>query len=146
VPRPEGKQPTDHVSLGSNDICYREDNFKLFDKPWIAALRFQEPGKGEQLGQGRKAGETTVPDRVPVFFGDDMHKWHSKFEKSINERAQKKKLMMMTHEFNMTTKNSNFHKTMYSLPKRRMSRQSNENFTNIDFECLGNTNNVIKPS
>ena len=45
-------------------------------------------------------------------------------------------------EFNMTTKNSNFHKTAFSLPKRRMSRQSNENFTNIDFEYIGNTANV----
>lgn len=45
-------------------------------------------------------------------------------------------------EFNMTTKNSNFQKSAYSLPKRRNSRQSTEAFNNIDFQCIGNTNEV----
>lgn len=42
----------------------------------------------------------------------------------------------------MTTKNSNFQKTAYSLPKRRKSRQSTEAFLTVDFECMGNTNDV----
>ena len=59
------------------------------------------------------------------------------------ERTAKKKFLQTTHDmFNLTTKNSNFHKTIFSLPKRRMSRQSAEAFTNVDFECKGNTNDV----
>ena len=73
-------------------------------------------------GGAKKGPETTIADRAPVFFDNDMQKWHSKFEKAINERHSFKKLLMTQSEMNLTTKNSNFHKTMYSLPKRRMSR------------------------
>ena len=50
--------------------------------------------------------------------------------------------MMTTHEFNTTTKNSNFNTSKITFAKRRMSRQSNENFNNIDFEYIGNTAEV----
>ena len=65
-----------------------------------------------------------------------------RFEKAINERNKYKKFMQTTHDFNLTTKNSNFQKSIYTLPKRRMSRQSAETFNNIDFDCVGNTNEV----
>lgn len=85
-----------------------------------------------------------MPDRAPNFFENDMQKWHQKFEKSIIDRTSRKKFMTTQHqfEFNMTTKNSNFQKSAYSLPKRRNSRQSTEAFNNIDFQCIGNTNEV----
>lgn len=59
----------------------------------------------------KKPGDATAPDKVPPFFDADMQKWHNKFEKAINERTSKKKLYLATHEFNLTTKNSNFQKT-----------------------------------
>ena len=49
---------------------------------------------------------------------------------------------MTTHEFNISTKNTNFASTStITLPKRRLSRQSAEAFSNIDFNVIGNTNN-----
>lgn len=76
-----------------------------------------------RLSVPKRPQETTVPDRAPHFFENDMQKWHTKFEKSIMERTAKKKFLQTTHDmFNLTTKNSNFHKSVFSLPKRRMSR------------------------
>ena len=65
--------------------------------------------------------EGTVADSAPPFFDQDMDKWKRKFEKSIDERNKQKK-QMASYDFNLTTKNSNFHKSPLSLPKRRMSR------------------------
>ncbi|CDW71236.1 UNKNOWN [Stylonychia lemnae] len=138
--RPSHKPNRLKFDKTKSDCLLEEDHFKLFDMPWIQKLRFVDPQEQLQLTQNKKAPETTIPDRAPHFFDQDMQKWHQKFEKAINERTQRKKLMQTTHEFNMTTKNSNFQKSAYSLPKRRMSRQSNEAFLNVDFECLGNTN------
>ena len=50
---------------------------------------------------------------------------------------------------NITNKNLNLNnpeetdiKTKFNPPKRRMSRQSNRNFSIIDFSYIGNTSNV----
>ena len=44
----------------------------------------------------KKVESTTIPDKVPKFYDDDIQKWHNKFEKSIKEREIKKKGMMTT--------------------------------------------------
>ena len=71
-----------------------------------------------------------------------MIKWKKKFEKHNNDRLKYKKFAMATHEFNMTTKNSNFMSSKMSAPKRMMSRQGANTFLNIDFNYIGNTNDV----
>jgi hypothetical protein len=50
--------------------------------------------------------------------------------------------MMTTHEFNLTTKNTNFMSSTTTLAKRRMSRQSAETFNTVDFNVIGDTNVV----
>lgn len=120
---------------------YREDHFSLFDMPWISSLRFVDPSDENSPGKNKQS-VATVPDKYPPFFDEDMMKWKQKFEKQRKERQEYKKMMGTTLEFNITTKNSNFFTTTYKSPKRRMSRQSAETFGNIDFEIIGNTNNV----
>eukprot|EP00347_Sterkiella_histriomuscorum_P018196 403346422 len=131
---------TECLNEKENDPLTMEDHFKLMDMPWIQKLRFQDPSEQMRLSMPKRPQETTVPDKAPHFFENDMQKWHQKFEKSIKDRTSQKKFLQTTHEFNLTTKNSNFQKSAYSLPKRRNSRQSAEAFTTIDFECIGNTN------
>ena len=50
--------------------------------------------------------------------------------------------MSATQEFNLTTKNQNFLSKKFKAAERRNSRQSTDAFCNIDFEYIGNTNNV----
>lgn len=72
-----------------------------------------------------------------------MQKWQTKFEKAIGERQKMKKLMMQTQDFNFTTKNANFIKSPLTAVKRPVSRQSAVTFSSVDFNYIGNTNNVI---
>lgn len=105
--------------------------------PWISTLRFDP---SQTIPKFNSTG--TVADRAPHFYEEDMDKWKRKFEKHIKEREKYKKNVTLTHEFNYTTKNSNFNKAPISLPKRRQSRQSTNIFTSLDFEVIGDTNPV----
>ena len=84
----------------------------------------------------------------PSFYEKDLERWNTqKFEKALKERKEAKALLLKSKQdlTNLTTKNMNLTggeasgtKT-FSLPQRRMSRQSNLTFSNVDFNYIGDT-------
>ena len=141
--------------------CFREDNFKTEELPWISSLRFASPDEIERL-KNKKSENSGANANPPSFYEKDLEKWTSaKFEKAIEERRQLKQILAKQKQdlTNITTKNLNLKtpekedggaastsKTMktsiFSPPKRRMSRQSNRNFSNVDFNYIGDTGAV----
>jgi len=95
------------------------------------------------MGKG-KTQSTAMP---PSFYEKDMEKWNNeKFEKALKERKEAKALLLKSKQdlANLTTKNTNLVQSdgsskTFSMPKRRMSRQSNLTFSNVDFNYIGDT-------
>ena len=84
----------------------------------------------------------TYPDQLPNFYDTDMQKWSEKFKNKIKERMRYKSMQSKTEEFNITTKNTNFLSKNFKMPFRKNSRYSTEAFNSIDFNYVGNTNDV----
>jgi len=93
-----------------------------------------------------KPQATGVP---PSFYEKDMEKWNTqKFERALKERREAKALLLKSKQdlANLTTKNTNLVQNgegssakTFTMPKRRMSRQSNLTFSNVDFNYIGDT-------
>ena len=140
---------------------FREDNFKTEELPWISSLRFASPDEIERL-KNKKSENSGANANPPSFYEKDLEKWtSSKFEKAIEERRQLKQILAKQKQdlTNITTKNLNLKTpekeegaaastlksmktSIFSPPKRRMSRQSNRNFSNVDFNYIGDTGAV----
>ena len=124
------------------EVIFREDNFSLFDMPWISSLRFTSPQESLE-GTGGKKKESTQA-QPPSFYEKDMERWKTeKFKTAIEDRKQAKAILLKAKMElnNLTNKNLNLRepdpeassKSMFSPAKRRLSRQSNLNFSNVDF-------------
>ena len=91
--------------------------------------------------------------KPPSFYEKDIERWNEiKFKKALEDRKQAKALLLKAKQdlSNLTTKNANIlapnpedtetgKVKVFSPPKRRMSRQSNYNFCNVDFNYKGDT-------
>jgi hypothetical protein len=139
-------------------FIYREDHFKTEELPWISSLRFASPDEIERL-KNKKNESSANNANPPSFYEKDLEKWTSaKFEKAIEERRQLKVILAKQKQdlTNITNKNMNLKTpekdenhggstmktSIFSPPKRRMSRQSNRNFSNVDFNYIGDTGTV----
>jgi hypothetical protein len=96
----------------------------------------------------------------PSFYEADLQKWtQGKFSKANEDRRLYKAILTKQKQdlTNITTKNLNLTNLIdikdglaststaskvFTQPKRRMSRQSNNNFSNVDFNYVGDTGTV----
>jgi hypothetical protein len=93
------------------------------------------------------ASQHPVEGGPPSFFEKDIIMWENKFRNSLEERNLFKKHKLKDRDLSVGTKNSNIvddHKTsrIKDILKRRKSRLSTNNFNNVDFQYIGNTNEV----
>ena len=75
-----------------NSPITMEDNFSMFDMPWLSTLRDRShTAQSGKLSKRRSAvGVATVPN-PPSFYDDEVNKWDKKFKKTVQDRFQFKK-------------------------------------------------------
>lgn len=126
--------------------------------PWISSLRFTSPQESLEATGGKKKESTQA--QPPSFYEKDMERWNQeKFKTAIEDRKKAKAILLKAKMDlnNLTTKNLNLREidpeaapinhtlsktSVFSPAKRRLSRQSNLNFSNVDFQYIGDTAQV----
>ena len=120
-----------------NSPLTKEDNFSMFDMPWLSSLR--DRAHSVQQGKSGKKKQpliSTVPN-PPSFYDDEMDKWKNKFKKVTQERRDFKKKYLKDTKTGIEVAPGD--KIMKLVQGRRQSRLSTNTFNNIDFEYNGNT-------
>lgn len=123
------------------------------DRPWISALRFTADPELAKASM-RIPPKPTVQDPLPPFYDKNFGLHQERWEKQLAKRNEEKEVMartgFKTNWQNFRNKNDNL-KSQDSEPekypiKRPRSRQSSFAPVAMDFELVGNVNNVILAS
>ncbi len=113
-----------------------EDNFSLYDGPWLSSLRdrSQSTNAGKMTKRKQKPLESTVPN-PPSFYEEDLQKWDKKFKQAVKDRIIFKQKYLKDAKVGLEVRPED--KIMQLIQKRRKSRLSTNNFNIIDFESKG---------
>jgi hypothetical protein len=105
--------------------------------PWLATLRGRGFSAQSALAAKRKAKMISTVPNPPSFYDDEMQKWQNKFKKSVQERADYKKKNFKDTVIGLHAQAGD--KIMELIHKRRKSRLSTNNFSNVDIDYEGDT-------